>query len=26
LPSGTGLRDSAWVVREWLGLLVNRLH
>ena len=26
LPSGTGLRDSAWVIREWLGLLVNRIH
>jgi uncharacterized SAM-binding protein YcdF (DUF218 family) len=26
LPSGTGLRDSGWVLREWLGLWVNRLH
>jgi hypothetical protein len=26
LPSATGLRDSSWVLREWLGLWVNRLH
>ena len=26
LPSGTGLRDSSWVLREWLGVWVNRLH
>lgn len=26
LPSATGLRDSTWVLREWLGLWVNRLH
>ncbi len=23
LPSGKGLRDSGWVIREWLGLLVT---
>jgi uncharacterized SAM-binding protein YcdF (DUF218 family) len=23
LPSGTGLRESAWVLREWLGLLLT---
>lgn len=23
LPSGKGLRDSSWVIREWLGLLVS---
>jgi uncharacterized SAM-binding protein YcdF (DUF218 family) len=23
LPSGKGLRDSAWVIREWLGLLLT---
>ena len=23
LPSGKGLRDSAWVLREWLGLLLT---
>jgi uncharacterized SAM-binding protein YcdF (DUF218 family) len=26
LPSATGLRDSTWVLREWMGLWVNRLH
>jgi uncharacterized SAM-binding protein YcdF (DUF218 family) len=23
LPSGKGLRDSGWVIREWLGLLLT---
>jgi uncharacterized SAM-binding protein YcdF (DUF218 family) len=23
LPSGKGLRDSGWVIREWLGLLLS---
>ena len=23
LPSGTGLRESAWILREWLGLLLT---
>ena len=23
LPSGKGLRDNSWVIREWLGLLVS---
>jgi uncharacterized SAM-binding protein YcdF (DUF218 family) len=26
LPSGKGLRDSGWIIREWLGLWVNRVH
>ena len=23
LPSGKGLRDSGWVIREWLGLMLT---
>jgi uncharacterized SAM-binding protein YcdF (DUF218 family) len=23
LPSGSGLRESAWVIKEWLGLLLT---
>jgi len=26
LPSGKGLRDSGWVIREWLGLLLTDVH
>ena len=26
LPSGKGLRDSGWVLREWLGLLLTEVH
>ena len=26
LPSGKGLRDSSWVIREWLGLLLTSMH
>ena len=26
LPSGKGLRDSGWVIREWLGLLLTEVH
>lgn len=26
LPSGKGLRESAWVLREWLGLLVVEMN